>query len=258
MFCFSVGRSGSTLLLRILNAHDDISLCGEHAGFLKPLLHSIDELGTDPAAKNMQKGYTESDVDEQLFSPWRQNHPPEHFVQATAKYMQECFEEPGKVWGFKETRYKAPEVKILQKIVPDAHYVLLARNPVDHTVSSLFAFGRAVPDDDAGVLELADKRLANWIRTYEDHLPLFENSITVLYEDLVSSSTARDNLFARLGHRPPRPDQLDAVLNEKVGSSYTGRLKARRRKKSTTALIETRSELYPQAMALYAQLQQQQ
>ena len=204
----------------------------------------------------MQKGYTESHLAEQVFSPWRQNHPPEHFVNATAKYMRECFEEPGKVWGFKETRYKAPEVEILQKIVPEAHYVLLARNPVDHTVSSLFAFGREVPEDDEGVLELADKRLRNWIRTYEAHLPLFENGITVLYEDLVSSAAARDDLFTRLGHGPPRPGQLDPVLKEKVGSSYTGRMKARKRRKGTKKLIEDQSELYPQAMELYAQLQQ--
>ena len=256
VFCFSVGRSGSTLLLRLLNSHEDFALSGEHAGFLKPLLHEIDRMQQDPVRGHLLKGYEERQSGDEVFSPWRQNHPPEHFVATTARYIQDTFEQPGKVWGFKETRYKAPEVEVFQKIFPDAHYVLLVRDPLEHTLSAMFAFFRDVPAEDDDALVIADKRLRNWIKTYEAHKPVFENQVIVTYEDLAAGPEGISAVFRQLGHEPPSADQIDNVLNAKLGSSFVKRRKARQRKEATTALITDRSEFYPRAVELYEELKQ--
>jgi hypothetical protein len=149
VFVFTMHRSGSTLLGRLLNSHPDLVVWGEHSG----IINKLAEL--DFAIKNnldmqpkMEKDWfkkftSDADFRSSVFDPW--TAPPQQAISRThaRKMIFDLFGAnlaPGQRWGFKEIRYHRPYVaQYLANLFPQAKFVLLKRDTVDATVSNILS-----------------------------------------------------------------------------------------------------------------------
>jgi len=254
-----MGRSGSTLLQRVLNVHPEVTIWGEHGGFLSGILKSYSIASEPSAAKNLSEGYTYRDMvigelsEKEIFKPWVSPFRPEDLEQSVRSMLIELFTaglSPNIRWGFKEIRYTDAELRALMTMFPGAHLVVLARDIAGYAQSRFFAFGNTdfdlVSDDGRSQ---ASKRLATmmqgWMKRYDGLLTLAdefpERSSVVAYSDLAPGSARPQRLFEELGERPANPDAIEMVLGAVSGSSYTHNSAARSNRAELATLIESAS-----------------
>ncbi len=141
---FTCGRSGSTLLIRMLNCLPATIVWGEHNGALKPLLNSYSRLRdvagnrfVSKAAELLQPVYDRqpilsnggmsvewlnwfnaADIDRLYRDLIRGIFYPD---SARHKFSR---------WGFKEIQYREFECTMLAKLFPGMKTIILYRNPV--------------------------------------------------------------------------------------------------------------------------------
>jgi len=253
-----MGRSGSTLLQRLLNVHPGLTIWGEHGAFLSGLVQSY-EVASDPnVTKHLTDGYDHRHqvmgelADKAIFKPWVSAFTPQHIEASITNMIRDLFTQgldPEIRWGFKEIRYSEVEIARLMEMFPQAHLVVLARDIRGHAQSRFFAFGYSDFDlttDDGRKVALT--RLSNtsngWIRRYKGILEAcekFEDRFSIVaYQDLVVGSTRPAELFAELGEPPVPQSALDEVLNAVAGSSYKFNEAARENRE---ALIELHADV---------------
>lgn len=141
MFVLAGGRrTGSTLLQRLLISTGEIMIWGEHDGTLMRHLNGImTEMVEWNAvnAKDQLKKFIASG-----YNNWIPNVNPRSgdFVPATRGYFRNLFGRTARTldyprWGFKEVCYGAEAALWLEKLFPEASFVLLVRHPRDCLLS---------------------------------------------------------------------------------------------------------------------------
>jgi len=128
------GRTGSTLLQRLLISTGEIMIWGEHGGLLLDALQRfvygmrewIDVAGGRHLAQFAQQGW----------NSWIPNINPAHeaFLEGARAALWQSLAVPAARlgfprWGFKEIRYNAAAVSLLKTLFPDAAIVVLVRHP---------------------------------------------------------------------------------------------------------------------------------
>lgn len=213
------GRTGSTLIQRLIVSTGRVLVWGEHGGFLLPQLAAlIEQTGqwvADVYGDRMREDFLAGTGD-----GWIANMNPvqsafqsgirgflDHSLGATAHAMGYPR------WGFKEIRYGAAEALLLQALYPGARFVLLVRNPVSclRSIKAMGWYGSDFRSDPAIFLGQWAKITAGLM----DVLPLLGNACFLRYEDAVSDPDATiDRMGAVIGVPASSFDRtvLDSVL----------------------------------------------
>lgn len=239
VFVASMGRSGSTLLQRLLNVHPALTIWGEHGGFLKGLTEAYRLVSVEPSHREQLIGGFEhrdtviGSLDEHdKFRPWVSPFHPDSITERLKTFIVETFTEgltPEVRWGFKEIRYSAAELRRLMELFPDAHLVILARDVQGYAKSRFFAFGQTnfdleSPDGIEDATSKLDAMIDGWMKRYTGLLDLqsemAERTSVVAYSDLVSGNDRASRLFVELGETSPTTADLESVLDAKAGSSF--------------------------------------
>ena len=256
VFVASMGRSGSTLLQRLLNVHPDLTIWGEHGAFLSGILDSYAITKDEHVEKNLLDGYEHRHAvigelsDKAIFKPWVSPFQPDHLADGLRRLTTDLFTaelSPEVRWGFKEIRYRQQELEPLMDLFPESHLIVLARDLPGYIGSRFFAFGQKDFDftTDAGRAKAAKKvgNLVNgWIQRYQGLVTLAESqpdrSSFVAYSDLVAGSDRPARLFAELGEAPVSAEALEMVLGEKSGSSFKFNSEARSNRAPLLELLD--------------------
>jgi len=233
----SVGRSGSTLVQRLLNAHPLITVWGEHGGFLTHLAAAHSRVVSNETIRgNIQRGFKQRRVvigelrEPSLFIPWVSPFEPETLEAEIRRLIIRLFSKglpPGTRWGFKEIRYSAKELRFLNTLFPAAQHVI--------TVRSLRGFLRSrMRTSWSPQLELstAEGRETALLRITELSKEWFTRNAdlarfaadapwqTLLlgFDELPEMDTVV-RLFAFLGESLPSRVLLEEILQARAGSS---------------------------------------
>ena len=201
VFLLTLHRGGGTLLTRILNCHPDLVIWGEHNGLFNRLAE-MDDLATRvsflmaPKSDAAIADYTAfSDHRLNNFDPWANPFDYDAFRHSCRDMIERIFTRglrPGQRWGFKEIRYhRVPTVRYLEKLFPDARFIILRRDIQDVAVSGILA-GWSL----------------RWLENYRDKMPLAmaESIVRDVTYALLAIECGLDAVQADLG---PRCLQLD-------------------------------------------------
>jgi hypothetical protein len=143
VFVFTCGRTGSTLLIRMLNCLPDTIMWGEHNGSLKPLLNSYsrvrDVAGNQFVAQASQLLQPVYDRQPILTKPGMSIEWLNWFTEADIDrlyrdfiiglFYPESVRSRFSRWGFKEIQYRDFELSVLRKLFPGMKAIILYRNP---------------------------------------------------------------------------------------------------------------------------------
>jgi hypothetical protein len=186
VFLLSTGRSGSTLLQRLLNCHPDLVLWGEHHGFVGDLAHGFllitnDHTGMVPPTPELNWGpeallprYRHPKADLSWANPWSRDE----YVEQVRRFIEGYFASrlaPGQRWGFKEIRYNWPGVmEMLHALYPEGHFILLRRNVLAIARSKGKSWAEVAVEDALPVKERT-ARIRETIATTRAHFQAFDS-----------------------------------------------------------------------------------
>jgi hypothetical protein len=176
VFVISTGRSGSTLLQRLLNCHPDLVVWGEHHGFLEGFALPLELMrdGGDnqfplTPEDNRGPGLLLPTLGDPLAAlEWSNPRSHQEFFAQAKAFIQDYFGSrlaPEQRWGFKEVRYNNTGVlHMLRDMFPAGRFIFMQRNPMDVACSKTLAWG-----DQPGLDRLSlDKRLLGVNATLAD------------------------------------------------------------------------------------------
>lgn len=221
------GRTGSTLVQRLILSTRQVMMWGEHGGILLPRLR---ELFLQVEEWN-QKTYDHDALVDFRKSPqnsWAANINPgaPFFFAACRAFLDASLGAAAREtgfprWGFKEIRYGATEALALQRLYPHARFVFLTRNPVD-CLRSIKAAGWYEQDFAANPFSF----LQEWSRIsgeLADVQPKLQHACLIRYEDLVSEP---EKTVGRIAHTIGVPvNAFDlSVLGQKLRGSESAPL----------------------------------
>lgn len=234
VFLLAAARSGSTYLQRLINCTSEITLWGEHGGFLRQLAQAYSSASHPNFTRNIRraKGWVPQLLEKRaVLQPnqravntieWVNDYEPEALREAFRGMLLALFADgvpQGSRWGFKEIRYGEDEAAFLQAMFPQAQFVYLLRHPV--------AVLRSQIDDLAkgrnGQLPGRVKALLNWQkavtaaepRVAAGHARAFE------YETVVRDTHAQmERLCAYTGSQYDR-NAVDAIVGETTARKLT-------------------------------------
>jgi hypothetical protein len=153
IFVMGCGRSGTTLVQRVINAAPDTAISGEHNGFLGPLAEAYYLQREKGCARLTSPGDDfQSEIRRRLKDPtvwpgWTNAYRQEDLAGRYAELIAGCLGPDWigeRRWGFKEIRYGKGDrvIEMLMDVFPNGRFVFVARNPVDVIASQrLCAFG---------------------------------------------------------------------------------------------------------------------
>jgi hypothetical protein len=237
VFVFAVHRSGSTLLGRVLNAHPQLVIWGEHGGILNSLADMdlmITRTGPADAPRApawLARYAAEPEFRTAEFEPWTTPGRLGGMRDAARMLIKNLFAQDAAAdqrWGFKEIRYNRPHVAAyLAALFPGAQFILLQRDLVEAAVSNILV-GWSLdplkfPDDwltpvvlDAIVTDVLYALLAINEGFRQIEAALGANCFTLNYETLARRRFG-DLLhmfsFLNLDVSPVLMDRLDGVLS---------------------------------------------
>lgn len=225
IFVIGTPRSGTTLLMRVLNSFDSVNIWGEHEGALTPLAESYF------ACKKAARVHTIPDGIIPAKDPngprwhgnrsfWQEDWLGEQYRQFVTTMFAPQNEE---YWGFKETRYGGAHddrsIEFLHEIFPQAQFIFMVRHPLN-MISSHVAIRAEQLQQLADPVLCSAKR---WQQQTSHLLAWHEqaaiHSTLVRYEDVLQRTGPLFSLLDSLG-LTWNPVQ-DAVLGKKQGSSFT-------------------------------------
>lgn len=174
VFLFSTGwRTGSTLLQRLLCSHPDILVWGENRGVVDRLAQVHQTLeGLQQLSQEHVEHFRESGT-----MGWiaMMNPPIEKFDEGLRKLFETYFAFPtqqlGRArWGFKEVRHGLGTARFLQRLYPEARFLLLSRHPQDCLASARAPVRGDDPVEGSILAEAGGPLgfLKNWARIAED------------------------------------------------------------------------------------------
>ncbi len=206
IFLLGSGRSGTTLLMKILNSMDHVILSGEHGGFLKQIADAYFFHFTD---EKMKKRFEKEEAPDALFAKKLEYKPGYSWlhwygkdtVKKNYKKFIESFFSPEKFskkvcWGFKEIRYGINDqvMEMLIDLYPNARFVFIIRDPIDVIASQLVM----------GKWGDLDEIIRNWVSQNNHMLKFYyknnENCFLIRYEEMISKDSDKlSQLFNWLG-----------------------------------------------------------
>jgi sulfotransferase family protein len=149
VFLLTLHRAGGTVLARVLNSHPGIVIWGEHVGLINRLAE-IDDMVT--RVGRMMAPKTDEAIAEYVafpdrrlteFDPWANPFNYDAFTRSCREMIEAIFKrglQVGQRWGFKEIRYhRVITVRFLEKLFPDAQFIILRREIRDVAVSAILA-----------------------------------------------------------------------------------------------------------------------
>ncbi|MCB1379038.1 MAG: sulfotransferase [Alphaproteobacteria bacterium] len=152
VFAISTGRSGSTLVQRILNCHKDLVVWGEHYGFLGGLAQSYAAM-TSPDQKLFPRSAAANKGPDMLLPTlqdpavaieWVNPWSAAEYVDQLRSFISGYFGgrlAQGQRWGFKEIRYNSlPVLRMLHELYPAGRFVFIRRDIEEVTRSKIAAF----------------------------------------------------------------------------------------------------------------------
>jgi len=223
------GRSGTTLLLKILNSVQGVYIWGEHGVFLKKIaesyflnlengfLYSHLEL-----EKNNLAGGIKKIKNSKIFVPWVNWFSKEDLRKKYGNFVASIFKPKifSRAWGFKEISYgnKDRVLDFLIEIFPEAKFVFIARNPLDTITSQVYNF-------DKGDKNKLNERMEYWIEKnrniYKFYHAHAQNCFIIKYEDLINkNSKILSLLFNFLEFK--LTEKQYSILDIKEGRGATG------------------------------------
>lgn len=265
IFVLGLMRSATTLVLRILNCHPDITVWGEHGGALRSLLRAEPKALSATDRERITSGYERREVvigelgDHGGFDAWVSPVLPDEIGAAIDSGVRRTLEDlftrgldPHVRWGFKETRYARPVADRLAHLYPAAHFVVVTR-PFVPWVSSVV---RAPWRSDLDPAQLGDQRAVE--HAVADLRDLWTQRTTSMLEFAAADPTHRivvapealdltavGVLFDRLGVDRPDPDTVARVLKTRTGSSDNSRDWNRRSRRRLHEHLETMTATTP-------------
>jgi hypothetical protein len=242
VFLISTGRSGSTLVQRVLNCHRDLVVWGEHFGFLNGLASAYAQM-SDPSQR--QYPHTAADNtglslvlptlrDQAAPLEWVNPWSLEEFATLLRRFIESYFAsrlEPGQRWGFKEIRYNnLPALRMFRDLYPDGRFVFIRRDPLEVTRSKVFAFIKETKWASFSGEEQRE-RIANMLKEVGEHYRIYDVfmernpgfGLLVDYEDLVAMPhDVTERMLEHLGLDRAR---YDWQLGEQVMASIITKTK---------------------------------
>jgi len=191
VFIVTSGRTGSTLLLGMLNAHDGVHIQGENFGFLyyqykslEALKLSLAHLGSEKTAQSPFLGADLVDIGAM-----------EKRIHAMCRDIVDGAAPPSTIiGGFKEVRYDMPDLDdylaFLRRVFPSGLFVFLLRDTAEVITSG---FWKTMPAVAATAKVVA---MQGRFRSFAEKHPEFSTMID--YRDLVQPGETLKGLFARL------------------------------------------------------------
>ena len=215
IFLLGSGRSGTTLLQKILNSADDVMIWGEHGGFLKKIarayFHHIENpqvnrkiFQENPVAKDPSLDFNRLLLTDIRYC-WTNWYGRQEVASNFASLIESFFHPPGmekRHWGFKEIRYGGGDrtIEMLAELFPNARFVFIARDPVDVIASQAALGWGARTSLGSGWKQLAEAWAAQNRGLLEFQRANQERTHFVRFESLISKdSGAVDDLFEWLG-----------------------------------------------------------
>ncbi len=255
VFVLSTGRCGSTLLQRILNSYPDVTIWGEHSGFLRSTAEVYFSLLEDPGNDRFLFGNGRSIAPlspEQLtaakasdqWQAWLNWFSPDDMTRLFRDHVCSFFRPPlldeSATWGFKEVRYGRDDrvIEFLVRLFPDAVFVFLVRNGFDTVSSQLMAW------ESQGLLKsvrferlIPQRRLFTYARKWaaknrtflEWHASGKIRSFVVRFEDLVGQSPVLEPMLQAIGKTWGNEQRQIVASNEGRGSAFADGTNVRRR-----------------------------
>lgn len=216
-------RTGSTLLQRLLISSGDILIWGEHDGALVPHLASL----LDDMQRWLESRATPL-VDLATFrrsgyNAWipNMNPPPGHFEDGCRALLARALGDPARAlgyprWGFKEVRYGAAAALFLQKLYPNAAFILLVRDPRECLQSLLSTkWGEEVARKGDPITFLR-----TWARLSEELLEVGSrlNKVALIrYQEILRNTAAVLDRVSAVTEIPVDRFKSDEVLGHREG-----------------------------------------
>lgn len=200
VFILAYGRTGSTLLAKMLSVHDGVSIRGENCNLAFHLMNAV-------AASRDMREFGPPDRPDGFDRPWFGNRAgdPNAFAAALAEgFVRHVLNPPpgARVIGFKEIRHRASAMKretflryvdLLLDVFPNARILLNSRR-VDDVVKS--GWWRDKDPEKARRDILATDANFAAAAAGSDHV------MHVWHEDTISSAPRRADMFRFLGLEP--------------------------------------------------------
>jgi hypothetical protein len=141
----TLGRSGSTLLQRLLNTHEQIVMFGEHNTLVGGLRGLWQQTFAEwsRAARERAAPYVEDLLEARpVLAPdgfsieWTNAYTEATALPVFRRFLEDLLypphlRRPGiRHWGFKEIRYGPPAAVFLARLFPEARFLVLVRDPL--------------------------------------------------------------------------------------------------------------------------------
>jgi len=217
IFLLGFGRSGTTLVQRLLNACSDTVLLGEHSGFLIGLTQTWEKIQI-----TKKWGYFDLEgnwpPNWETWQPWLTPWDETKFREKLTAFIKDLFCH-ARCWGFKEIRYGSYDdgkvIPFLHELYPEARFLFIIRHPLDTMASVKFRFHEGKFLEGA----LRNRCLA-WIQQYRQFSDCVEaldyQTYFFRYEDLIDrNSLVLDEMLGFLGL--PKVDLHEKILATKKG-----------------------------------------
>lgn len=155
IFLIGVGRSGTTLVQRVLNTYPNNMIWGEHSGFLKKISSSYFDLKEGSSMKEYSyeknpKGTItsiEGYKDPKVWQAWVNWFHPEDLAEIYRGFINDFFTPSNigddiNIWGIKEIRYGHNDrvIEFLRELYPQAIFIFIVRDGLNNLESQLTTF----------------------------------------------------------------------------------------------------------------------
>jgi hypothetical protein len=229
VFILGAGRSGTTLLQRLLNSYPDTLIWGEHAGVLQHLAQGFYRGLEDPSLLRHARPLADVLADtgaREHWQAWMTWFSCDEWTATFRRMVESLFCPgglPGKAyWGFKDIRYgNRPEdrtLEFLHTLFPDALFVFIVRDPLNVMASrrrmadGIRTFGAL--RDAAALWEARYRRYWAW------HSVSDVQSFWVRYEELIQGRGDVIRLLETLGKTLGEEQQAVFASASGRGSSF--------------------------------------
>lgn len=209
IFLFSLPRTGSTLVQRILMAHQSISSFSE-PHIILPLAYTLKPEGVVSEYMHQNVFRAIEDLVRQL--PNKEREYESYIRDFVLNIYAALSSQESKYFLDKTPNYHfiIPEI---QKIFPDAKFIFLFRNPVQTLASSIETFGK-------GRLNRIERFYIGAVNSFdkltEGFVQLKENSFSVNYEDFVQNPDSNVEAMCKYLNLPFTKELLFAFKNQKL------------------------------------------
>ena len=155
LFLIGSGRSGTTLIQRVINTLPNTMIWGEHGGFLKQISElyyflkddsSMHEYSYNQNVDVDNKFDLEAYNDSKIWQAWINWFRPEDLDDIFRDFIERIFCPEKftnlKIWGFKEIRYGADDrvISLLAHLYPNANFIFITRDSLNAIESQMTTF----------------------------------------------------------------------------------------------------------------------